>query len=46
MLVGQIDWLIKIKSRTRLLAEVVRKGRDSVIAEGSQTAIEYGIPKS
>jgi len=46
MLVRQIDWLIKIKSGTRLLAEVLRKDRNAVIAEGNQAAIEYGIPKS
>jgi len=46
MLFGQIDWPIKMESRTRLLAEVLRKDRDAVIIEGNQTAIEYGIPKS
>lgn len=46
MLIRQIDWPIKMESRTRLLAEGLRKDRNAVIAEGDQTAIEYGIPKS
>jgi hypothetical protein len=45
MLVAQIDRPIKMESRTRLLAEVLRNDRNAVIAEGNQTVIEYGIPK-